>query len=340
MVVAAVLLYFASVAAHQTAHSLVARAQGIPVRELKLFAFGGFSNVQRKPISPASEWKISVAGPLTSLSLGGAILAFASATGIPVTGADQIWADADSFEFLPVWTGYTNLALGLLNLLPASPLDGGRVLRALLWRRSGDIHNATHRTTRLGYVIGWLFVAAGILFLVLTPFGLSSRLLGGLALVLLGWFLKDAAIQQSRSIEPDPLDAVPVSELLDESTPAVPAEMTLSRFIERFVLGKTNRVFSVKYGDHLVGMLWLEDIWSVPRERWARELVKDVMTPIERVEALLPNESASVALEKLARRHNRPLPVIAEGNLIGMLRRRKVLEWLEHNPKASPDGLR
>src|SRR5690606_12300824 len=201
----ATVLLFASVLAHEIAHSLTARAFGIPVRSITLFLFGGVSNIERDPESPMSEFLIAVVGPVTSLVLGAVLLILGGTTfgTLNTTLSDPvaIVAQMSPVTTLLLWLGAINIILGLFNLIPGFPLDGGRVLRSIFWAITDNTRSATRLASYVGRLIAWAFILAGIamIFGVRIPF-FGTGFINGLWLVFIGWFLNNASVQSYRRV--------------------------------------------------------------------------------------------------------------------------------------------
>jgi len=217
---AASLLFFASVLAHELAHSLVARRRGLPVHSITLFFFGGVSNLQREPESPATEFVMAIVGPLTSLFLGFLFLALGStaAGGVQPALDDPVNALAhlSPLSTLLLWLGQVNILVGLFNMVPAFPLDGGRVFRSLLWGATKDLPRATKWAVKLSHLIAWSFMIAGVamIFGARVPF-FGSGFIGGIWIAMIGWFLRGAAVSSSRQlVVSDPLDGVGISRVM------------------------------------------------------------------------------------------------------------------------------
>ncbi|MGQ0603924.1 MAG: site-2 protease family protein [Anaerolineales bacterium] len=332
---AASLLFFASVLGHELAHSLVAIARGLPVRRIMLHMFGGVSNLEREPSSPATEFLITVVGPLTSLGLGviftliGGLFTLQPAfdLGDPEAALSRLGPLATLF----LWLGPINIALAVFNLIPGFPLDGGRLLRSLLWAITNNLRQATCWSSWVGQGIAWLFIVGGIAMM----FGLSipffgDGFIGGLWLTFIGWFLNNAAVQSYQQVVVhDMLEGVPVARLMQADTPTVPPTLRLNRLVEEFLRVNDERTFAVVDGDWLIGLVTLEDVRKVPREAWETTPVSEVMTPLAELEAITPREDATQAFDKLARQEVRQMPVVQDGHLVGMLRRRDILRWLQ-----------
>jgi len=334
--VAAAILFFASVLAHELAHSLVARAQGLPVRNITLFLFGGVSNIQREPPSPGAEFLMAVVGPLTSVVLGvlfiwAARVNAGSLLGTAVTNPLRAVARLDPLTTLLLWLGPINIILGIFNLIPGFPLDGGRVLRSILWAATNNLRQATRWASYVGEAIAWLMIIAGIamVFGVQIPV-LGTGIVSGLWLAFIGWFLYNAAVQSYQQVVvQDMLEGVPVSRVMRANVPTVPPNIPISSLVYHYIMGTDERGFPVLEGDQVTGLVTLEDVRKVPREDWDTTTVGQIMTPADQLEMVTPREDAADALSKLMQRDVRQIPVMQNGHLIGMVRRRDIVRWLQ-----------
>jgi Zn-dependent protease/CBS domain-containing protein len=333
--IAAALLFFASVLLHELAHSVVAKAQGLPVRRITLFLFGGVSNIEREPQSPRIEFLMAVVGPVTSIILGIAFLFLGRMTSAGSAGTvnDPVsfFSRLSPLSTLLLWVGPINIGLGVFNLIPGFPLDGGRILRSALWAMTDDLQKATRWAARVGQLIGWLLIIAGIamVFGVNVPvFG--TGLIGGLWLAFIGWFLSNAAAgSYQQLVIQDLLEDVPVARLMRSNVMAVAPNLPVSSLIYDLVMNIDEHAFAVMEGDRMIGLVCLEDVRKLPREAWERTMVSEIMTPVDRLAIATPEEDASNALSELTNRDVRQLPVLQNGRLVGMLRRRDILRWLQ-----------
>jgi len=333
--VAASLLFFGSVLAHELAHSIVATWRGLPVRSITLFIFGGVSNIEREPASPSTEFLVAIVGPLTSLILGAMFLALGALLAGNVSSQlgnmTQLLAGLGPVAILLLWLGPVNIVLGIFNLIPGFPLDGGRVLRSILWAITNNLRLATRWATWVGQIMAWLLIVAGIamVFGYQLPF-LGSGLVGGLWLAFIGWFMNNAATQSYQQVVVEELlRGVPVARLMRASTPSVASNYPVSRLVDDYVMRNEDRAFPVVDGDRLMGLVCLEDVQKVPRQAWDTTLVSQIMTPASQLDQVSPREDVSEALTKLTRRDTSQLPVLEGGHLVGMLRQRDVMRWLQ-----------
>ncbi len=330
----AALLFFVSVLIHELAHSLVAKAQGIPVRSITLFLFGGVSNIQREPTSPAAEFLIAIVGPITSFVIAVVLLFLAGINVAPIdtmTGTAKIIASLSPLVMLLLWLGSTNLLLAIFNLLPAFPLDGGRVLRSILWAVSGNLRLATRWASAIGQVIAWLLIFAGIMmvFGVYIPI-LGTGLVNGLWVAFIGWFLYSAAIESYKQLViHDILHDVPVARVMRPNPPTVPPNLSISSLVYDYVMKSDDYAFPVVDNGQLVGIVTLEDVRALPHDTWDSKTVREIMTPANKLVMATPEEDAAEALDKIMQQDVQQLPVVREGKLAGLLRRRDVVKWLQ-----------
>ncbi|HMQ53523.1 MAG TPA: site-2 protease family protein [Anaerolineae bacterium] len=331
------LLFFVSVLAHELAHSLVAQAQGVPVRNITLFLFGGVSNIQRDPPSPRAEFLITIVGPLTSLALG---ILFLIAGGLMSTGVLaagftsplELAAQFSPLATLLLWLGWINILLAVFNLIPGFPLDGGRVLRSILWAATGSLRRATHWASWVGQVVAWIFITIGIamIFGVEVPF-FGTGLIAGLWLAFIGWFLNTASVQSYQQVVVrDMLEDVPVEALMRTNPPTVPPNVSINELVDNYMMRTDDHAFPVVHEGQLLGMITLDDIRRVPREAWDTTLVREAMTPAEELTLARVKDDAAQALNQLMQRDVRQVPVLsADHHLAGLLRRRDVIKWLQ-----------
>lgn len=331
----AALLFFASVLAHELAHSLMARAQGVPVRSITLFLFGGVSNIQRHPPSPSAEFLIAIVGPMTSIVLGVLFILISGArSGLldaAMASPSEAVAQLDPLSTLLLWLGPINIILGIFNLIPGFPLDGGRVLRSILWAITENLRRATRWASWVGQGIAWLMITSGIamIFGVRIPF-FGTGFVNGLWLAFIGWFLNTASAQSYQQVVvQDVLEGVPVGRLMRSNPPTVPPSSSVTSLVQDHIMGTDDHAFPVMDDGHLVGLVTLEDVRKVSRDDWDTTFVREIMTPADQLAATNPEEDADEALSRLRQRDVRQLPVLRDGKLAGLLRRRDIIQWLQ-----------
>jgi Zn-dependent protease len=341
----AAVLFFGSITVHELSHAVVGRAHGIPVRRITLFIFGGMAHMERQPPSARSEFLMAAVGPVTSMVIG----VVSTTLGLwlvrdvlEVTGDPaQILAAAGPGATIFLWLGPINILLAIFNMIPGFPLDGGRVFRAILWWATGDLERSTRYASRFGQGFAYALIAVGVLM----AFGfqvpvLGAGLLPGLWLVIIGWFLNNAArMSYEQVLIAEALEGIPVSSLMRQSVAAVSPGIDLETFIRDYYMSFDQQAFPVTSGDDLLGLVTLDDVREVPRERWPAIQVAQVMTTRERLRTVSPDSSAFEAFKHLGV-HNQ-LPVVEGGRLRGMLRREDLLKWLALRSGApgAPDRL-
>jgi len=232
---------------------------------------------------------------------------------------------------LTLWLGSINIMVGAFNLLPAFPLDGGRILRAILWTITGSLRRATRWAAAVGQTIAWLMIFAGIS----SMFGLRIPLIAGgfvngLWLAFLGWFLSNAAtLSYRRVIVRDILEGVPVQRLMRSDPPTVSPDIIVRELVDEHVIGRDDQAFPVVSNGALVGMVSIQDIRTVPRDRWQEIAVGEIMTPFEKLATVGPDVDSADAFDRLTQRDVPQLPVLDGTGLVGLVRRSDILRWLQ-----------
>jgi Zn-dependent protease/CBS domain-containing protein len=344
--VAASLAFFVCVLLHELAHSVVAIGFGMRVRSITLFLFGGVSNIEREPPSAKAEFLMAIAGPLASILLGVLFLALASVTaraslsGVSdTTGALAVAAQLGPVSTLLLWLGPINIVIGLFNLVPGFPLDGGRILRSVLWRLTGDLRRATVIASGIGQAIGWLFIVAGIAM----SFGASVPFFGtgfasGLWLAFIGWFLRSAALQaQTRLALDDALAGLTVEQFMRRDSPVVGPDVSVADVVYGHLIHGDERALPVVKDGEMLGLVCFANVREVPPEQWASTAVKSILRPVESLAVTTPEEPVSTAFQRLAQQNIAQLPVVVQGRFLGMLLRLDITRWLElaWRPNAS-----
>ncbi len=307
------LLFFCSVLAHELTHSVVAQALGIKVNSITLFIFGGVTQMTREPKRPRDELRIALAGPLTSLVIGA------------VCWSMWLWLrDVSQFvTAIAFWLGMINIFLTAFNLIPGFPLDGGRVLRSILWLRSGNLRRATRTATNIGRGVGYLFIFGGIFFI------FRGLWFNGLWLALIGWFLENAAVGSYRQVAlQEVLQGHIAREIMTPDCPVVPPELTIQQLVNQHILVSGIRCFPVVAGDRVVGLVTLNNVKAVPPERWASQTVREVMTPLDSLKSVTVDEDLSTILQIMTEEDVNQVPVVEGGNIVGMIARDSLISFI------------
>lgn len=317
--VAASLLFFLSVLLHELSHSVVARAFRLPVSSITLFVFGGVANLRREPESARSEFLVAAVGPATSVGLAAIawVLWLALSENIASIPALITAAVLEQISQL-------NLLLAAFNLLPGFPLDGGRVLRSVLWGVFGDRRRATRVATRGGQIVAALLVVLGLVQL------WEGQFVPGTWSMLIAFFLYNAATASYRQEAfDDSLRRVQVRTLMTPAAPTVPADLPLSTFVSTYALPLRGRSFLAERGGWPVGIITVADVRRVPRDTWERRRVAEVAVPLDRVPAVSPDDDARTAFERLGRGELAALPVTDGGLVVGIFERDAIAHYLQ-----------
>jgi len=303
MAVAAALLFFGSLLLHELGHALQARREHVEIEGITLWLFGGVAKFTGDLPSAAAELRIAVAGPLVTLGLGLAFVVFAALAALP-----------DAVDGVAAWLGYVNLTLLVFNMLPALPLDGGRVLRSLLWMRKHDLSEATVAAGAVARVLAYLLIGGGVALFVF------QGAFSGAWFAFIGWFLLQASEAEVRWVEAKHgLEGVRVRDLMTRAPVTVPEHLTLGQFVDDIVWRSRHTTYPVIEDGRPVGLLPFRSVAQVPRERWNRQTVGECMVPLELVPVLREEEPAVDALLALRQgRGNRGL-VVEGGSLVGIL---------------------
>ena len=309
-------LFFASLLAHEVSHSLVARARGIPMEGITLFVFRGMARTRAESRSPGDEFVIAGVGPLTSLGI--ALLLGA----VGWLGMRFGWSAVVVVVVLQL--ALLNLVLAIFNLLPGFPLDGGRLLRAAVWKLTGSVTRATRVAASGGKGIGLLLIGLGIWQI------LTINLLGGVWMILIGAFLRTAAESgYLQSLLSSTLAGVTVSEVMTPAPVTVSSDLSLEEFVDRFLLEGRHLGYPVVENGLPVGLVSLHGVRKIPRSEWSSRTVGAVMVPLTGRLTAGPDESMNQVLEKLTGAPTGRLLVLEDHRVAGIVTRSDLTRWLE-----------
>ncbi|MFQ5996007.1 MAG: site-2 protease family protein [Dehalococcoidales bacterium] len=310
------LLFFSSVVAHELAHSLVGRANGIPVKSITLFIFGGVAHMTREAPRHGTELKMAAAGPVSSLVIGGLFFLLH----LLLEGINE------PIAAMAFWLGYINVALAVFNLIPGFPLDGGRVFRSLLWRFSNNYQRSTRIAVYVGQGIGYLFILGGVVLMFLFP----GRWFNGLWLAFIGWFLTYVASASYRQAQWQlALQGLTASDMMTSSCPVVSSDVIVGRLIQEYIFTGGHRCFLVTDHGELNGILTLGNIKSVAQPNWEVTQVRDIMTPVEKLKVASPDQDILSVLEQMDESNINQMPVVSEGRVVGLITRDNVIRFLQ-----------
>jgi len=312
------LLFFITLLAHEMSHALVARSRGITTKAITLFALGGVAQIEKEPEDAKTEFLVGAVGPFSSAVIGAISLAIAWALGWRMGSAPETPLHA-----MFVWLGYINLSLAAFNLIPGFPLDGGRVLRSILWLASGNPLRATQRAASVGKVIALLFIAFGIFRF----FGGAG--FGGLWIAFIGWFLMQAASASYSSVAlTEGLKGVQVRDIMTSDCVTLDGNMNVEQFVEDYLLRSGRRCFVIQQSGEISGLVTPNEIKELERPRWPYTTLVDIMRPLDELHTVTPATPVMEALETMGRDDVNQLPVVSGKHLDGVVTRANVVEFL------------
>jgi Zn-dependent protease len=317
--IATSLLFFAAIIAHELSHAAVARARRLPVRAITLFALGGVAQIEKEADDAGTEFWMGIAGPLMSALIGVVCLGLAWVLGWTVGTMPNT-----PLASMMMWLGYINISLAIFNLVPGFPLDGGRVLRAIVWWATGDSLRATRIATRVGQLVAFGLIVLGIWRF----FGGAG--LGGLWIAFIGWFLLEAAGSSRMQLEmSERLRGVRVGGLMERDCLVVDGHDNLETFVNEYLLGTGKRCFLVRNGHGVDGLITPQEVRQVDRSRWPYTTVDEVMRPLGQLLVVTPDTPVSEAMEIMSREDINQLPVVQGGRIEGFISRGGVLRLLQ-----------
>lgn len=312
-----VLLFFSSILLHELSHSLVAKRLGLPVSSITLFIFGGVSALGEEPSSAKQELGVAIAGPLTSLALAAVFGALAGAA--LLTGRENTPPAA-----VVTYLAIINVSVGIFNMMPGFPLDGGRVLRATLWARSGDMLKATRWASGSGSVISFGLIGIGVLSI------LAGSYIGGVWFIVIGWFLRNASESSYQQLVfRHTLTGVKVRDVVNTSYASAPPDISLSQLVSDYIFGFSQRCIPVVVADDLLGLVSMSDLKRVPPGEWPAASVFKAMTPREKLHVVSPEDDLTRALEVMAANDVHQLPVLDRRTFLGFVTRADVLRLVQ-----------
>ncbi len=308
------ILFFASVLGHELAHSLVAVKQGEKVRRITLFILGGVAQISEEPKEASKEFFMALVGPLTSFAI--AILCFFLAS-ILLSVSEPLSAIAKYLWFI-------NLFLGAFNLLPGFPMDGGRVLRAIVWKFTGNLKRATGIASTVGQGFAFLFIFIGFSMM------FRGLFINGIWIMMVGWFLMRAAGQgYHQVVMREMLRDIRAQDLMERDIQNVPSDLSLQALVDEYILRHRDRGFIVVDKGQIKGIVCLEDVKKVAKDQWASKKVREVMTSSEDLAVVLPEDDGNKVLAELTARKVHQVPVVKGGKIQGIVCRTDILQFIQ-----------
>jgi Zn-dependent protease/predicted transcriptional regulator len=311
-----VLLFFFSVLVHELSHSLIAKSKGMGVNRISLWIFGGMAEIEKEPDTPAKEFVMAIAGPVASFVL-------AVIFGI-------VWFFTRNFAPVGEPAAYLaeiNIILGVFNLLPGYPLDGGRVLRSIIWKATGNLKRSTFIASITGRVFGFILIAVGIVFV------FTGNFLNGIWFALIGWFLQSAAYMSYRQLIFDTsIKGVKVKDIISEDIVTVVQETTIQELVDDFFMKYRFSRFPVITNIHskkLIGVISIHDIKAFPKDEWNNITVGEIVKSISDGEIVPEDMEVSDAIKQMTKSNSGHLVVIAGGRIKGMLTKTDVMNYMQ-----------
>ena len=313
------LLFFVSIVVHELSHALVAKARGLPVRSITLFALGGIAQIEKEAADAKTEFWMGIVGPITSFVIGLLCLGITLALGWTPPQFPQ-----HPLPAMLMWLGVINIGLAIFNMIPGFPLDGGRVLRGLLWWITGNPKRATTIAARVGQVIAFAMILYGVMQF------FSGAGISGLWLAFIGWFLLSASRESyAQMVVTEGLRGLRVADVMTSEYTTIDAYLNLQTLAEEYLMRSGRRFFVVTINGRPEGIITPHEIGEVPRARWPYTTVADVMRPLDRTHTVGPNTPVTEALEVMASQDLNQLPVISDGALVGLISRSHILQLIQ-----------
>jgi Zn-dependent protease/CBS domain-containing protein len=311
------MVFFLSVLLHELSHSVMARSLGIPVSGITLFIFGGVTTTDEEAKTPGHEFAVAIVGPLTSVALGGVCWVLVNMTGDVLP---------EAIRFGLGYLGWLNVALGVFNMLPGFPLDGGRVLRSILWKATGNMAKSTEGAATGGRVLASLLIGFGV-------FVLFSGNLVGLWYAAIGWFLYQAASGASREVEMrSALSGVTAADLMSPEPVTVPGSISLRDAVDEYFLRHDHSAFPVHdEDDGTIGIITLRAVRQVPRDQWEVRQVWSAMTRVEDACTVGPGEAMDEVIKRLRDTDHERVLVVDHDVVVGIITAHDVARWVRRS---------
>lgn len=312
MGIIAALTFFSSVLAHELAHSLVSKSRGVPVHSITLFIFGGVARLSDEPKSPGSEFWMAVAGPATSIGLG---IVF----GVVYLATRKTMITFSALAGLLL--GF-NVFVAAFNLVPGFPLDGGRILRSIIWKITGNLRKSTRIASVMGRIIAYLLILLGAARII------SGDWFYGMWTAFIGWFLRNAALSGYRQLAlREMLQGVKASEIMISDCQELPGDLTIQELLNNYV-PNIHRCFPVMDNGHVIGIITMQSVREIPREQWETTRVAEVMISFAEVKTVHPDDDLYTVMRQMAEEDVNQLPVVEDGQFMGIIERGDLIKFI------------
>lgn len=317
-------LFFGSVLLHELCHSIVALREGMQIESITLFFLGGVSQMKGEPVTAGDEFRMAGAGPASSLVLGAIFLGIY----FGLRGSSSL-----AFQFgaaVTFYLGFINILLGVFNLVPGFPLDGGRVFRSIVWWRTQNLKTATRIASNVGRVIGYLFIFGGI-WLIFT-----GNFFNGIWLGLIGWFLESAAAGSYRQIIlQDMLKGHFATDIMNRECVLVSPDLTVEDLVNQNIMASNRRCFPVVSNNQIEGLVTLDNVRKVPRDRWSSTTVETAMITLEHLKSVRPDDDLSKVFQIMTESDLNQVPVVYNNDIVGMISRENLINFINAQGTAA-----
>lgn len=313
------LLFFLTIVVHELSHAMVAKSHGLPVRSITLFALGGVAQIEKEAGDARTEFWLGIVGPITSFVFGTICLAVLYGFG---------WKPP-RFPRTPLlamlmWIGYINIMLAVFNMVPGFPLDGGRVLRAIVWWITKDAGRATRISAKIGQLVAFAFIILGIYRF------FNGAGIGGLWIAFIGWFLLSASRESYAQVAiTESLRGLRVRDVMSTDYPTVDSHANIQTLVDEHFLTMGRRCFFVSQNGRILGLVTPHEVREVERQRWPYKTVDEVMRPLDQLRTITLDTPAQKALEIMGREDLNQLPVVENNEVRGVLTRAHILQLLQ-----------
>lgn len=317
--IATALLFFVTIVVHELSHAMVAKSHGLPVRSITLFALGGVAEIEQEAGDARTEFWLGIVGPITSFVIGTFCLAVLYSFG---------WKPPH-FPRTPLlamlmWIGYINIMLAVFNMVPGFPLDGGRVLRAIVWWITGDASRATKISAKLGQLVAFAFIIFGIYRF------FNGAGIGGLWIAFIGWFLLSASRESYAQVAvTESLRGLRVRDVMSPDYPTVDSHANLQTLVDEHFLRMGRRCFLVSENGRIVGLITPHEVREVERQRWPFKTVDEAMRRLDQLRTVNPDTPIKKALQIMGSEDLNQLPVVEGNEVRGILSRGHILQLLQ-----------